>query len=369
MRPGSRIEKRSKRLFWSLAGAGLKPGDPGPFRFHDSPSILLLRPDRLGDFLLSVPAFQALERAGKGHARLTFVVGTRNEAMARFFFPQARILVFRKFFLARLWLFLRLWTGHFDLTIDFHSFPFSTTSALMTLLSGSPTRVGFQAEGEFAELSRKVFNRGVKAPPSHLHESRKGFQLLGPILGSKPLPIVLRLPDTPQAAKDRVEEFYRRTGAGRRDPVLAIHPTLEKADNRWSQEHYLALVRAAVRPGVRILVVHGKGEGKNLEIFERGLANLPNVFILPEDDLLFILEASKRFSLFVCNDSGLMHLVALAAPVLALFGPSDPRQWGPLGLGSRHAGAKVLRKKDRLCDSITPGEVLGEIRRRIRSFR
>jgi ADP-heptose:LPS heptosyltransferase len=121
--------------------------------------------------------------------------------------------------------------------------------------------------------------------------------------------------------------------------------------------------------GLRILVVHGKGEGKNLEIFERGLANLPNVFILPEDDLLFILEASKRFSLFVCNDSGLMHLAALAAPVLALFGPSDPRQWGPLGSGSRHAGAKVLRKKDRLCDSITPGEVLGEIRRRIRSFR
>jgi ADP-heptose:LPS heptosyltransferase len=35
---------------------------------------------------------------------------------------------------------------------------------------------------------------------------------------------------------------------------------------------------------------------------------------------------------FVGNDSGITHLAAyLGCPTIALFGPTDPRMWGPLG--------------------------------------
>jgi heptosyltransferase III len=40
----------------------------------------------------------------------------------------------------------------------------------------------------------------------------------------------------------------------------------------------------------------------------------------------------KRCALFIGNDAGPMHIAAaLGTPVLALFGPSNPMEWGPRG--------------------------------------
>jgi ADP-heptose:LPS heptosyltransferase len=54
-------------------------------------------------------------------------------------------------------------------------------------------------------------------------------------------------------------------------------------------------------------------------------------------------------SLVVGNDSGVTHLAAVAgAPVVALFGPTDPALWRPLG------DALVLRRCDRRATEEAP---------------
>jgi ADP-heptose:LPS heptosyltransferase len=62
--------------------------------------------------------------------------------------------------------------------------------------------------------------------------------------------------------------------------------------------------------------------------------------------------------LYVGNDSGVSHLAAAwGAPVLALFGPTDPAQWAPVG-----PRVKVLRAKDEKMESLERQDVEREAR-------
>jgi heptosyltransferase-2 len=55
----------------------------------------------------------------------------------------------------------------------------------------------------------------------------------------------------------------------------------------------------------------------------------------PLRDVLTLLHLSR---FYVGNDSGITHLAARATRMLAIFGPTDPAQWAPIG-----ARVKVLR--------------------------
>ena len=45
-----------------------------------------------------------------------------------------------------------------------------------------------------------------------------------------------------------------------------------------------------------------------------------------------VAEELRRCRAFIGNDSGITHLAAyLGCPTIALFGPTDPRIWGPIG--------------------------------------
>ena len=175
---GSAFENKIKKIFWSLVSSRIKSARFTPMDFRRPVSVLALRPDRLGDFILSVPALKALESRLSGGGRLTLVAGERNERLARLFFPDARVLVFQKSFFRRLPLLMKLWFGSFDAVIDFHSYPFSTTSALLALLAGGPRRIGFWDMGDGSETSRKIFNSGMVPPAETLSEKEKSRLLI-----------------------------------------------------------------------------------------------------------------------------------------------------------------------------------------------
>jgi len=349
------VERRAKKVFLSLLSWFLKKKtSAAPLPAAGLTSALLIRPDRLGDFVLTLSALIVFKKKAGLRCQTTLVVGERGEALARLFFPEWNLKVYRKGPLAQAKLLTSLKLSAYDLTLDFHSFPFSNTTAAWTLLSGSPIRVGF-FDKRGGHPSVKIYNAGVPRVDDNVHERDKNWKLvkrLFPQLG-KPGEIK-NIPRLPESVSFKVAQFWGSCGIGPRDQVLGFHPTLGKKDNRWSPEKYLELIRRLSKTTrFKFVLVHGWGEDEALDDFRKKARDIPGLFVLPGRDLLFILEAAKRFDGFVCNDSGMMHAVSLVTKVAAVFGPSEPARWKPIG--SR--GAKLFRASDHLCDSVPAAEV------------
>ena len=92
-------------------------------------------------------------------------------------------------------------------------------------------------------------------------------------------------------------------------------------------------------PAFGDIVVHaGSGSPKkNWAHFEELMNRVEGCVCLPTDlalrDLSHYLRQCRAF---IGNDSGITHLAAyLGCPTVALFGPTDPRVWGPIGRRSR----------------------------------
>ncbi len=95
----------------------------------------------------------------------------------------------------------------------------------------------------------------------------------------------------------------------------------------WPGHRFASLVEvfAAGRPW---LLVEGPADAEVAPLLSR-LSSVVHARELPPRLLGAVLA---RAGLYVGNDSGVSHLAAAwGAPVLALFGPTDPAQWAPVG--------------------------------------
>jgi len=119
-------------------------------------------------------------------------------------------------------------------------------------------------------------------------------------------------------------------------PVLALAPGASWIGKVWPAERFAELARRltaadGLLPGARILVVGAESE--------RGMAQ-PLLEVLPPGqcidalglDVLSTGAAMRRCSLFVGNDSAMMHVAAATGvPTAGLFGPTRDEHYGPWG--------------------------------------
>ncbi|MGI8824873.1 MAG: glycosyltransferase family 9 protein [Chloroflexota bacterium] len=112
-------------------------------------------------------------------------------------------------------------------------------------------------------------------------------------------------------------------------PVV-VHPGAGAGWKRWSLEGFAHVADSLSRDGHSVVLAEGPADAE-ITAAVRSLArsNLPTLRVGSTRILAAILAES---SAFVGNDSGVTHLAAMAGvPTVALFGPSDPASWAPLG--------------------------------------
>jgi heptosyltransferase-3 len=119
--------------------------------------------------------------------------------------------------------------------------------------------------------------------------------------------------------------------------VLAIGPAANWRGKQWHAERFAELTRRLTAPdgplpGARVAVLaaeHERGQAAPL------LASVPPeraIDLVGRTELLTAAAVLRRCTMFIGNDTGLMHIAAASGtPTLGLFGPSPVEQYAPWG--------------------------------------
>ena len=204
--------------------------------------------------------------------------------------------------------------------------PNSFKSAIVPAMAGIPRRTGFRGEWRYGMLN------DIRALDKRkLPRTVDRFVVLG-LDRDEPLPAEIPVPRL-IANLGQARAVLERLGVPFSDkPILALAPGAEYGPaKRWPEEYYADLVQAKVKDGWDVWLF---GSERDAEV-TREIVRLTQGRCVDLAGRTSLAEAIDLLSLahaVVTNDSGLMHIAAaLARPLVAIYGSSDPRHTPPLG--------------------------------------
>ena len=138
------------------------------------------------------------------------------------------------------------------------------------------------------------------------------------------------------AAEARVDALLAQQGLASQG-FIHLHPASRWGFKCWPAER-VALLCEALAPGGLPLVLTCAPDAKERDLVAavRAAARVPTIDLSGALSLKELAALTARARLFVGVDSAPMHIAAaMGTPVVAIFGPSGDKEWGPWGTASR----------------------------------
>ena len=118
----------------------------------------------------------------------------------------------------------------------------------------------------------------------------------------------------------------------RSQSMVILQPGARYWFKAWPPERFAELAdRLTSQYGCQVLI---GGSHQDIDLAQqiRQLAKNSPIVMAGRTTITQFAAIAKKSVLFVGSDSGAMHIAAaVGTPVVALFGPSNPREWGPRG--------------------------------------
>jgi heptosyltransferase-2 len=167
--------------------------------------------------------------------------------------------------------------------------------------------------------------RASPMPPSGVHASDHLYATLSPLGIRGPAPV----PPLEIDAAGRLDALAFLRGHGvSPSQFVALHPSSGSARKNWPRERFQELASKLRGEGFPTVWIEGEADREIVGPLSTATGS-PVARNLPLKVLAALLAQSRGF---VGNDSGVTHLAAAAgAKTVALFGPTDAREWAPRG--------------------------------------
>jgi heptosyltransferase-2/heptosyltransferase-3 len=354
---------RAAQVAWRTA---IRRGPPPALDPASTREVLVLRLDRIGDVLMSLPALHDL-RAALPTAKIRLAVGGWSEAIARSA-PVDELLVWSapwagraaegaqnaRALAAQAW---RLRPARLDLALDLQG---DVRANLLMAFTGARRRAGYANTGGGWLLTDVI---PLDETVSWVEQNRRAVaQVVGRPPGTG-------RPD-PLTAADRAfgHDLFARLDLEARRPVVGLHPSGGRPVKQWAVERWAEVAARLQRDfGATVLITGAEGDRPLAQQVARGLPSRA-LDLTGKLSVRETMAVIARLDLFLSPDTGPMHMAAaVGTPSVSVFGPSDPQRYSSAPPGARHvvvrrelwcAPCNLIRRPPAECAGAEPPECL-----------
>src|SRR6266850_1572970 len=301
-------------------------------------NVLIIKLRYIGDVLLATPTVRAI-KAARPDVRVTMLLNRGTEDVLSGNPDMDEIVVLDKGSLAAQWrLIVGLRRRRFDTVIDLTD---GDRSAFLSWISGAPVRIGFNDEHRWRG---RCYTQVIQPVPGMRHRIDRDLEVLKPIniqAGPKDLQLWL----TPEE-EGSADQLLDQLGVQRSQSIVMLQPGARYWFKAWPPERFAELAdRLMSQYGCQVLI---GGSDQDIDLAQqiRQMAKCRPIIMAGRTTIKQFAAIAKKSALFIGGDTGAMHIAsAVGTPVVALFGPSSPREWGP------HGGPVEVLYKDLDCRS------------------
>jgi len=318
-----KIERIIKHALWTVVVGSFffkkKSSSTLPIDFASISSVLVIRPDRLGDVILSTPVYESIKNSFP-HLRVSALVNRSNVPVLTDNPNIDEIISFNPRNPGATIKQLR--QNKFDVAFTLNK-KFSAIASLFALLSKAKYKISY-AHDETSWL----YDIRLPIDKQPRHESLNNLELLT-YSGLTKISKSLRLyftDDEEKKVNTRLNALREYPGR----PLVLIKPGTRIEKWGWETKNFqIVAEKLSNSKKAEVLFICGPGEEPLINRISKQASVTVNC--LPVISIKELGLTIKKSNLLLCNHTGMMHFAsAVQTPVVVIFKHGETARWGPI---------------------------------------
>ena len=277
--------------------------------------ILIIRLAPLGETVLTTPVIRAL-RQHFTDAYIAYMVAPSREDLVSANPHLNEVITYQSSVPKLVYQFMQ---RKFDMAVVLQP---TFRLVLLTFLARIPFRIGFETNSG----GKRLLHASVQNNTAQ-HETQRYLDVVRSIgievADDEPSVFVDKV------GKDWCTNFLESRNLNDGRPIIGLNPGAGTSYRRWSTDNF-AITANMLHDAydAHIIVTTGPDEGELAQQVNKQMMHSP--IIVKDITPMQLAALLQRCNLYISNDTGPMHLsTAVKTPTIALFGGSNPTQWGP----------------------------------------